>query len=85
MELRFFFVTALGAAAVCLQATSASASDRVPTPAETVRVALVQFDAVPGQREHNLAEMERLTEQAIGEGADPLLRPPAGPPPARCR
>jgi predicted amidohydrolase len=71
MELRFFLVTALGAGVVCLHAASAPASD--PPPAESVRVALVQFDAVPGQRERNLAEMERLVEQAVSGGAQLVM------------
>jgi predicted amidohydrolase len=34
-----------------------------------VTVALVQFDALPEQAEHNLEQMERLARQAVGAGA----------------
>ncbi len=35
----------------------------------TLRVALVQFDAVPEQPERNLREMERLVRQGVSQGA----------------
>jgi predicted amidohydrolase len=57
----------LGALAVWPHAAWAQASDS--SPAESVRVALVQFDAVPGQRERNLDQMQRLVEQAVSGGA----------------
>ncbi len=45
---------------VCLPADS--------VPFHTVRVALVQYDAVPEQPERNLREMERLVRQAAAMG-----------------
>lgn len=38
-------------------------------PSRTVKVALVQFDAVPEQSERNLREMDRLIRQAAFQGA----------------
>jgi len=38
-------------------------------PPRSIRVALVQFDSVPEQTEHNLDEMERLTRTAVEAGA----------------
>lgn len=35
----------------------------------TIPVALVQFDAVPGQVDRNTAEVERLTKKAVSSGA----------------
>jgi predicted amidohydrolase len=49
-----------------VQATSARAES---TAAGGLRVALVQFDAVPGERERNLTEMERLVREAVSGGA----------------
>jgi len=57
----------LGLLAVSAQSVAPGASDS--KPAQSVRVALVQFDAVPGQRERNLDQMQRLVEQAASSGA----------------
>ena len=39
------------------------------TGRKSVRIALVQFDAVPEQVEQNLQQMARLTKQAAASGA----------------
>ena len=51
----------------CFTADACAAANG-PT-VRTLRVALVQFDAVPEQPERNLREMERLARQAVGQGA----------------
>lgn len=71
MKLPFFLVTALAVGVIGVRATAFRASD--PSAVAAVRVALVQFDAVPGERDRNLAAMERLAEQAAGGGADLVL------------
>ena len=67
MHRSLFLAAAVLAAVAGRQATlSAAAESR---PAASVRVALVQFDALPGQRQRNLVQMERLVERAVADGA----------------
>ncbi len=59
--------------AICLISCVMFWAQAVAQPATksdtTVRVALIQFDAVPEQVEHNLKQMERLARDAAARGA----------------
>ncbi len=70
---RSFLKTVLaGAAGVpALNAVAATrpAGDRTNQGTRTIRVALVQFDAVPEQIDHNVRQVEALTERAVRSGA----------------
>lgn len=57
---------ALSLAALQSKPGTAAESESVP---HTVRVALIQFDAVPEQVERNRSQMDRLARDAAGQGA----------------
>lgn len=66
MDLLVLLVSGLAAGALGPHAVTTEAAE---PRRERVRVALVQFDAVPGERDRNLSEMERLVQEAVLGGA----------------
>ena len=54
----------------CATMQPADASDKTE---KKIRVALVQFDALPGRPEHNLIQMERLTRKAVAGRAELVM------------
>jgi omega-amidase len=57
--------------ALILNANSFSVTDE--TLNVRLRIALVQFDSVPGENERNIREMERLVRKAAGDRADFIM------------
>ena len=52
-----------------LHVASALSQETTTSKARVIRVAVVQFNAIPEQVDHNLGEMERLARQAAAGGA----------------
>ncbi|MBI4889977.1 MAG: carbon-nitrogen hydrolase family protein [Acidobacteria bacterium] len=54
-------------------AAGRDAAGQRPAGERTIPVALIQFDSVPEQVERNLKEVQRLSEQAVSQGARWLM------------
>jgi predicted amidohydrolase len=67
MQSLSLLAVALAVTVAWLQTAGARSAE--PGGGGSVRVAIVQFDAVPAEREHNLDRMQRLVEQAVSRGA----------------